>query len=160
MGQRSQSRQQTPSQGNDTLLPQSCEGEKAGLEVTADRMTFEQNTQTFVFERQVRIRRCEMTIRCDRLQVVGHGKSEATEHMVATGNVKIEYGTRRVTAQRAEYFVAQQRIVLTGNPRAWDTRDRHEMTGEEIIVALSQDHVEVKQARVHFHPRGTSPKGP
>ena len=114
----------------------------------------------FVFENQVQIRRCEMTIWCDQLQVVGHHESEATELIIATGNVKIEYGTRRVTAQRAEYFVTQQRIVLTGNPRAWDTRDRYEMTGEEIIVALPQDHLEVKQARVRFHPQRTLPKGP
>lgn len=155
-----QRRKQTSPQAIDALLPQSCEGQKASLEVTAERMTFDQNTRTFVFENQVRIRHCDMTIGCDRLQVVGHDQSETTEHIVATGNVRIEYGTRRVTAQRAEYFVQQQRIVLTGNPRAWDTHDRHEMTGQEIVVELPQDHVEVKQARVRFHPRRPLPKGP
>ena len=160
MGQRGQSPSQTPTQTIDSFLPQDCEGEGAGLEVTSARMTFERNTRTFVFEEQVRIRRCEMTIWCDRLQVIGDRTSEDTEHIIATGNVKIEYGTRRVTAQRAEYFVTQQRIVLTGKPRAWDTRDRHEMVGEEMIFTLPQDHLEVKQARVRFHPRPNSPKRP
>lgn len=160
MGQRGQNQNQTPTQTIDSLLPQDCEGERAGLEVTSERMTFERNTRTFVFEERVQIRRCAMTIWCDRLQVVGEPESEGTEHIIATGNVKIEYGTRRVTAQRADYYVAQQRIVLTGEPRAWDTRDRHEMAGEEIIFTLPQDRVEVKQARVRFYPRRTSPKGP
>lgn len=160
MGQPGQTQtQQTPSQAIDALLPQDCALEKADLDVTAEQMTFDQNTHTFVFDNQVQIRRCDMTIWCDRLQVVGNGKSEATEHVIATGNVKIAYGTRRVTAQRAEYFVPQQRIVLTGNPHAWDTHDQHEMSGEEIIMVLSQDHVEVKQARVRFHPQRALPKG-
>jgi lipopolysaccharide transport protein LptA len=119
-------------------------------------MTFDQNTRTFLFENQVQIRRCKMTIFCDRLKVVGALESEATEQIVASGNVRIEYGTRRVTAERAEYFVAQQRIVLTGNPQAWDTHDRIEMTGEEIVVSLPQDHMVVKGARVRFHPRKSS----
>jgi lipopolysaccharide transport protein LptA len=151
MGQHSQ--KQTPPQAIDALSTQDCELEKAGLDITAERMTFDQNTHTFVFENQVQIRRCDMTIWCDHLRVVGDAKSEATEHVIATGNVRIAYGTRRVTAQHAEYFVTQQRIVLTGSPRAWDTDDRHEMTGEEIVVVLSEDHVEVKQARVRFHPQ-------
>lgn len=159
MGQGGQNQQRTPSQAIDALLPQDCEGDNAGFEVTSGRMTFEQKTRTFVFENQVQIRRCAMTIWCDRLQIVGHAKSGSPEQIVATGNVKIEYGTRRVSAQRAEYFVAQQRIVLTGAPRAWDTRERHEMTGEEIIITLPQDRVEVKRARVRFQPHRVLPKG-
>lgn len=155
-----QRQKQTSPQAIDPLLPQDCAGQKASLEATAERMTFDQKTRTFVFENRVQVRHCEMTVWCDRLQVVAYGESEATERMVATGNVRIEYGTRRVTAQRAEYFVPQQRLVLTGHPRVWDTQDRHEMTGDEIVVALPQDHVEVKQARVRFHPRRALPKGP
>lgn len=147
---------QTPSQAIDTLIPQDCKGQQASLDITSERMTFDQKTRTFLFENQVQVRRCNMTISCDRLKVVGQPESGSTEQMVASGNVKIEYGTRRVTAERAEYFVAQQRIVLTGHPQAWDTHDRHEMTGEEIVVSLPQDHMIVKGARVRFHPRQSS----
>jgi lipopolysaccharide transport protein LptA len=151
-----ESQSQTPSQSIDALLPQDCEGQETSLDITSERMTFDRNTRTFLFENQVQIRRCNMTIFCDRLKVVGQLESGTAEQMVASGNVKIEYGTRRVTAERAEYLVAQQQIVLTGNPQAWDTHDRHQMTGEEIVVSLPQDHMIVKGARVRFHPRQSS----
>ena len=153
---RCEGQSQAPPQAIDALLPQDCEGRETSLDITSERMTFDQNTRTFLFENQVQIRRCKMTIFCDRLKVVGPLESEAPEQIVASGNVRIEYGTRRVTAERAEYFVAQQRIVLTGNPQAWDTHDRLEMTGEEIVVSLPQDRMMVKGARVRFHPRQSS----
>jgi lipopolysaccharide assembly outer membrane protein LptD (OstA) len=65
----------------------------------------------------------------------------------------MQQGTRRVTAERAEYFDAEQKLILTGNPKAWDAAERNELTGEEIVVFLEQDKLFVKQAHVRFHPR-------
>lgn len=141
-------------------LPQDCQGTAAALDVTSTRMTFERQTRSFVFEENVRIRRCDMTILCDRLEVKSDATGQDVQHIVATGNVRVQQGTRHGTAERAEYFVADQRLVLTGNPRAWDAQKQHEMAGEEIVIVLPQEHVLVKRAHVLFHPRKPATKEP
>lgn len=137
-----------------------CESDTPTLDVSAVRMTFESRTRTFLFEDKVRIVRCAMVITCDRLQVV-HGANEQTlERIIATGNVHFTQDTRAGTAERADYFEAEQKLVLTGKPRLWDTQERNELTGDEIVVLLQSEKVLVKQARVLFHPRKTAGKVP
>jgi lipopolysaccharide transport protein LptA len=101
-----------------------------------------------------------MMITCDRLLVTKDSKSEDVEHITATGNVHVQQGTQHVTAERADYFPAEQRLVFTGNPHAWDTQEQREMTGEEITVFLQNENVLVKRAHVLFHPRNTPVKRP
>lgn len=152
---------QEPVLGVTKLRPQDCQDQDAMLDVTAARMTFDQQKGSFLFEENVRVRRCGMTIRCDRLRVISVEAGESIQRIIATGHVQVQRGTRRVVAERAEYFAAEQRLVLTGNPRAWDTQEQHEMTGEEIVILLPQDYVMVKRAHVLFHPGFQPPrKGP
>jgi lipopolysaccharide export system protein LptA len=63
-------------------------------------------------------------------------------------------------AEQAEFFPAEQRLVLTGTPRAWDSQEQQEMTGEEITVFLQEGNMVVKRARVLFHPRRVLSKKP
>lgn len=130
-----------------------CEGPGQMLDVKAERMTYERQTQTFLFQEDVRVRRCDMTILCDRLRVFNDAAGQRVERIVFTGNVRMQQGARRVTADRAEYFDAEQKLILTGNPKAWDADELNELTGEEIVVFLEQDKLLVKQAHVRFHPR-------
>lgn len=143
---------QEPAFGTAQLMPPGCQGEAAVLDVSADRMTFDQQQRSFLFEENVHIRQCGLTILCDRVRVTNDTKGESIQHIIATGNVRVQQGTRHVVAERAEYFAAEQRLVLTGNPRAWDTQERHEMMGDEIVILLPQDYVTVKGARVLFQP--------
>jgi lipopolysaccharide export system protein LptA len=137
-----------------------CEGNAAMLNVSATRMTFDSKTRTFIFEEKVRVLRCTMAIACDRLQVINGASEKNIERIIATGNVQFEQGTRSGVAERADYFEAEQKLVLTGNPRIWDTQEHNELTGEEIVVLLQNEKVLVKQARVLFHPRKTPIKAP
>ena len=143
------------------LPPQKdCAGDPTTLDVTSERMTFDSKTRVFIFEEKVRILRCAMTILCDRLQVINDTSDKNVERIIATGNVRFQQGTRSATAERADYFESEQRLVLTGNPRVWDTQEHDELTGEEIILLLQEEKALVKQARVLFHPRKTSLKTP
>jgi lipopolysaccharide transport protein LptA len=151
---------QAPLSGIGKLLPQKCQGDTAALDITADRMTFDQQTRMFTFEDNVRIQQCGMIILCDRLQITNDIKGENVERIVATGNVHLQQGTRHIKAKRVVYFADEQRLVFTGTPRAWDTQEQHEMTGEEITIFLQQERVLVKHARVLFHPRKTSTRKP
>jgi len=137
-----------------------CEGGATTLDVSSERMTFDSKTRIFIFEEKVRILRCTMTILCDRLQVVNDASDKNIERIIATGNVRFQQGTRLATAERADYFESEQRLVLTGNPRVWDTQEHDELTGDEIVLLLQEEKALVKRARVLFHPHKTSLKAP
>ena len=149
-------------QGTLEKLPtqKGCEGDPTTLDVSSKRMTFDSKTRVFVFEEKVRIVRCTMTIVCDRLQVMNDASERNIERIIATGNVHFQQGKRSAVAERADYFESDQKLVLTGNPRVWDTQEHDELTGEEIVLLLQEEKVLVKQARVLFHPRKTSLKTP
>jgi lipopolysaccharide transport protein LptA len=87
---------------------QDCKGPGQELDVTADQMTFDSKTHTFVFENNVHVRRCEMTLTCNRFRVVFDAEGNRVERIVATGDVRMQQGVRRVQAERAEYFDAEQ----------------------------------------------------
>ncbi len=149
-------------QGTLEKLPtqKGCEGGPTTLDVSSERMTFDSKTRIFVFEEKVRIVRCTMTIVCDRLQVMNDTNERNIEQIIATGNVRFQQGKRSAVAERADYFESEQKLVLTGKPRVWDTQEHDELTGEEIVLLLQEEKVLVKQARVLFHPRKTSLKTP
>lgn len=146
--------QTAPPTGLDSRLAvEDCEGPGQTLDVKAERMTFDRQTQTFLFRERVRVQRCDMTILCDKLRVFNDAAGERVERILATGNVRFRQGARRITAERAEYFDTEQKIILTGQPRAWDTVEKNELSGEEIVLFLEEDKLFVKQAHVRFHPR-------
>ena len=137
-----------------------CKGNNVTLDVSSSRMTFDSKTHTFIFEEKVRILRCTMTISCDRLQVIHNTSEKNVERIIATGNVRFQQGNRSATAERADYFESEQKLVLTGNPRVWDTQEYNELAGEEIVLLLQEEKVFVKQAHVLLHPRKTPLKMP
>jgi lipopolysaccharide export system protein LptA len=149
-------------QGTLEKLPaqKGCAGAPTTLDVSSERMTFDSKTRVFIFEEKVRVLRCAMTILCDRLQVMNDTSDKSIEQIVATGNVRFQQGKHSAVAERADYFESEQKLVLTGNPRVWDTQEHDELTGEEIVLLLQEEKVLVKQARVLFHPRKTSLKTP
>lgn len=139
---------------------QDCKGPGQELDVTADQMTFDSRTHTFVFENNVHVRRCDMTLQCDRLRVINDAQGNQVERIIATGNVHLQQGVRRVQAERAEYFDAEQKLVLTGQPRAWDPVEKNRLTGDEMVVYLETEKLVVKRARVLFHPRQSTSASP
>ena len=137
---------------SERLQQSDCEGPEAALDVTSEQMTFDRDTHTFIFEEKVRVRRCSLTIDCDRLRVIRDADENKIKHVIATGNVRFQDGTRHAVAERADYFEADQKLVLVGNPRAWDSAEQNELMGNEIIVFLEEERILVKGARVRFHP--------
>jgi lipopolysaccharide transport protein LptA len=129
-----------------------CEGSEATLDVTSEQMTFDRDTQTFIFKEKVHVTRCSLTIDCDHLRVVRDADENRIKRIIATGNVRFQDGTRHAVAERADYYEADQKLVLVGNPRAWDSGEQNELIGDEIIVFLEEERIIVKGARVRFHP--------
>jgi lipopolysaccharide export system protein LptA len=85
-------------------------------------------------------------------------KGDGIVRTVSSGNVKIVTKDCKIgTAKRAEYYDAEQRVVLVGNARVW--QEDNVVTGERITIFLAEDRSVVeggKQERVKavFYPRG------
>ncbi len=70
----------------------------------------------------------------------------------AEGRVQMVQDGRRAVADRAVYERAEEKVVLTGNPRVWE--DKNVVSGREITVFLDEDRSEVKDdVRVILYPR-------
>jgi lipopolysaccharide export system protein LptA len=55
----------------------------------------------------------------------------------ATGRVNIEKEDGHATCQKAVYYEDQKKIVLTGDPVAWQKGTR--VSGKQIIMFLDED---------------------
>jgi lipopolysaccharide export system protein LptA len=93
----------------------------------------------------------------DRMEVYLDEKGDRILRTVSTGNVRIiTRDCRTGTAQRADYFDLEQRVVLMGNARVWE--EDNVVSGDTITIFLSQDRSVVqggRQERVKavFYPK-------
>ncbi|GKS65089.1 lipopolysaccharide export system protein LptA [Nitrospira sp.] len=59
------------------------------------------------------------------------------EAMADTNHVKIEYENGNATCQKAVYFVEGEKVVLTGDPVAWERGTR--VSGQQITLFLAEE---------------------
>jgi len=139
------------------------QGDRSGpVTVDADQLEAMQKQGLVVFTGNVVAAQNGSTHYADRLEVYLDPKGSGVSRMISTGNVRIV--TRDClmgTAGRAEYYDAEQRVILVGNARVW--RENDMVTGERITIYLAEDRSVVeggKQERVKavFNPRG-APEG-
>ncbi len=129
----------------------------APVTVDADQLENIQKEGLIVFTGNVVASQDRSTQYADRMEVYLDARGESIVRTVSTGNVRIiTKDCRMGTAQRAEYYDAEQRVLLIGNARVW--RDDNVVTGERITLYLSEDRSVVeggKQERVKavFYPR-------
>lgn len=134
------------------------DGRDAPVTVDADQLENLQKEGLVVFTGNVVASQNRSTQYADRMEVYLDDKRDRIVRTVSTGNVRIiTRDCRSGTAQRAEYYDAEQRVVLIGNARVW--RDDNVVTGERITIYLAEDRSVVEggqQERVKavFFPRG------
>jgi lipopolysaccharide export system protein LptA len=134
------------------------DGRSAPVTVDADQLENLQKEGLVVFTGNVVASQDSSTQYADRMEVYLDDKRDRIVRTVSTGNVRIiTRDCRSGTAQRAEYYDAEQRVVLIGNARVW--RDDNVVTGERITIYLAEDRSVVEggqQERVKavFYPRG------
>ena len=144
------------------------QGDRSGpVTVDADQLEALQKEGLVVFKGNVVASQNGSTQYADRMEVYLDPKGSGIVRMISTGNVRVV--TRDClmgTAGRAEYYDAEQRVILVGNARVW--RENDVVTGERITIFLAEDRSLVeggKQERVKavFNPRGPAegkPKAP
>jgi lipopolysaccharide export system protein LptA len=135
----------------------SQEGRNAPVTVDADQLENLQKEGLVVFTGNVVATQNSSTQYADRMEVYLDDKGNRIVRTVSTGNVRIiTKDCRTGTAKRAEYYDAEQRVVLIGNARVW--RDDNVVTGERITIYLAEDRSVVEggqQERVKavFYPK-------
>jgi lipopolysaccharide export system protein LptA len=150
-----------PATGAPTARPSSPAGTQDGRDapvtVDADQLENIQKEGLVVFSGNVVASQNSSTQWADRMEVYLDDKGDKIVRTISTGNVRIvTRDCRNGTARRAEYYDAEQRVVLIGNARVW--RDDNVVTGERITIYLAEDRSVVEggqQERVKavFYPR-------
>jgi lipopolysaccharide export system protein LptA len=118
--------------------------------VDSDSLESMQKEGLSVFKGNVVAKQNNSVQYADRMEVYTDSKTDRIERVVSTGNVRIiTRDCRMGTAGRAEYYDAEQRVVLIGNARVWKGNDI--VTGERITMYIAEDRSLVeggKQERV------------
>ena len=134
-----------------------ADGRNAPVTVDADQLENIQKEGLVVFTGNVVATQNSSTQWADRMEVYLDDKGDRIVRTISTGNVRIiTRDCRSGTAKRAEYYDAEQRVVLIGNARVW--RDDNVVTGERITIFLAEDRSLVEggqQERVKavFYPK-------
>lgn len=122
--------------------------------ITSDSMISNNKEKVIIFKGNVVVKKGDITIHSDALNVYhsegGDKKISAVgssniSKVIAIGNVKIDQGDRHAEGQRAEYLNGEQKIVLTGNPVAWEKGNK--VSGAEMIFYLEEDKSVVKGSK-------------
>ena len=162
--------------------PKGTSDQAVGTTVTSQRMTFKNQESQAVFDGAVVLRRGALVVYSDRMVVSFRDQepggsdpkntsnaekalpsvkgpdtvsNRAVSQIEATGRVKIERDAGNATCQKAVYFRDEDKIVLTGDPVAWEKGTR--VSGNRITMFLAEDRTVVDGgSHVRIEPDGGS----
>ncbi len=107
------------------------------IEITAEKMTSYNKSNKIIFIGNVVAKQDDLTLFSDKMTVYSDKKGRKLNKIVARGNVKVEKGERFATGDLAVYSEKEEKIVLTGNPRAWEKDN--EIVATEMIFLINED---------------------
>jgi len=127
--------------------------------ITSHKMTVRNQANQAIFEGAVVLTRGPLIVKSDKMIVFFEGKSgdsrkedgkghaeqrgsvssssRSIERVEATGHVKITQDHGHATCQKAVYVNAEEKIVLTGEPVAWEKGTR--VSGKLITIYVAEE---------------------
>jgi lipopolysaccharide export system protein LptA len=152
--------------------------DQVGTTVISQRMTFKNQQSQAVFDGAVVLTRGTLVVYSDRMVVSFRNQeadpkksgeaaknqpapakgpdtvsNRAVTQIEAIGRVKIERDAGNATCQKAVYYRDEDKIVLTGDPVAWDKGTR--VSGKRITMFLAEDRTVVEGgSHVRIEPEG------
>ncbi|MEK6665947.1 MAG: lipopolysaccharide transport periplasmic protein LptA [candidate division NC10 bacterium] len=128
-----------PAARSDAPAPKPEEDEKnQPVTVDADQMESLQKEGLVIFTGNVVARQNNSIQYADRTEVYLDQKGDRIIRTVSVGNVRIITKDCRIgTAKRAEYYDAEQRVVLVGLARVW--QEDNVVTGDRITIYLAEE---------------------
>ncbi|MBI5183671.1 MAG: lipopolysaccharide transport periplasmic protein LptA [Nitrospinae bacterium] len=138
-------------------------GDDKGLPIVivSDRMISERKNNKITFIGNVVAKRGDMTVYSKVLEI--YNDMEGKDRIIARDDVRIEQDGKYAIGQEAIFYEEEQKIVLTGNPKAWE--DKNMITGAEMIFFINKDESivngsEKRKVKLTFYPKGDLvPKG-
>jgi lipopolysaccharide export system protein LptA len=142
------------------LVKKSGESPAVATTITSKKMTVRNQENQAIFEGTVVLTRGTLVVYSDRMVVLFQSQgteaasspnstpskgtdgvpavsSRSVSRIEATGHVKIENGNSNATCEKAVYFTDEEKIVLTGDPVAWERGTR--VSGKQITVYLTEE---------------------
>ena len=151
----------------DAALPHGGAEQAVSTTITAKKMTVKNQDSQAVFEGSVVLTRGSLVVYSDRMVVMFRAQeapasddrkgreavkgavpskgpdavpavsNRSVNQIEATGRVKIEKDSGSATCEKAIYYHDGDKIVLTGNPVAWEKGTR--VSGKQITMFLAED---------------------
>ncbi len=128
-----------------TNSPAATLGEKGPVIITAKSLSADSKAHTAIFSGNVKAKTENMEIFADRM-VVMYGDQGGVERIVATGAVRVIKEGRVITAGKADYTKADDKIVFSTNPRV--AEGDTVITGTKIVYYVSDDRTSVTDSKV------------
>ncbi|MCL5024118.1 MAG: lipopolysaccharide transport periplasmic protein LptA [Nitrospirae bacterium] len=128
---------------------------KGPVVITSATLTADNKARTALFEGSVVARTETMKIHADRM-LVFYAEDGRITKIEADGNVRLIKGERVITAAKATYLAAEEKVIFDGQPKA--VEGRNIVTGTRMIYLMKEDRSLVENSKV-FMERSPS-KGP
>ncbi|MFQ5914397.1 MAG: lipopolysaccharide transport periplasmic protein LptA [Nitrospinota bacterium] len=112
------------------------------IHIVSDRMVADNKNLWVHFVGNVTATRGNLVIHSDRLEVYRDSKTQRIDRIEAVGRVDISQEGRYATAEKAIYYDIEQKIVLLGNPRAWENDNI--IVGHQMNIFLKTDRLIVE----------------
>ena len=114
--------------------------EELPVYVSSDEMVANQKEGKIVFSGNVVTKRGDMIINSDKLDILNHEKGKSV--IIASGHVKMNQGNRAAEAEIAEFYEAEQKVILKGNPVIQE--EGRIIKGSEMTFYINDDKSLVK----------------
>jgi lipopolysaccharide export system protein LptA len=151
------------SESADAALPKGGVEQAVSTTITSKKMTVKNQDSQAVFEGAVVLTRGSLVVYSDRMVVMFRAQdppavsNRSVNRIEATGRVKIEKDSGSATCEKAIYYHDGDKIVLTGDPVAWDKGTR--VSGKQITMFLAEDRSVVEGgSHVRIEPDGGATK--
>ena len=114
----------------------------APVDIHSEEMTVDFENHRIVFKGDVKVRQSDFSLAAREVTAVFGKSAEDITKIVAVGDVTIEKADKRAWGEQATYDRENATILLKGSPVL--KQGRNFIKGEEILVRLDEDRMEVK----------------
>jgi lipopolysaccharide export system protein LptA len=123
-------------------LASAFKGGSGPIKITAKTLVADNKRGTVTFKGNVVATRGEMVISSDALIASYSNKGKEIDQITAQGNVRVTQGDTVAVGQKAVFYNAEQKVVLSQEAKVW--QGRNEVSGETITVFLGEDRMVVE----------------
>ena len=119
---------------------------KGPITITSRSLSADTKAGITVFDGNVSAKSDNMELHANRMTVYGNQQGGGVNRILAEGAVKLIKEGRVVTAGKADYTRADDKIVFTENPKI--TEGKTLITGTRIVYYVSEDRTIVDDSKV------------